>query len=75
MRQYISQEDMEEVLKELDAKIDFETHEEEIERIKRARVTKTPLGYSTKPQGYVLWSRDDNHKLFHNNHRCWPISK
>ena len=74
MRQYISQEVMEETLKMLDSHIDLETHQEEIERIKRAKGTEKPLGYSTKPHVYVLWSDGEDHKTFLNNHRCWPLS-
>lgn len=77
MRQYISQEVMEETLKKLNARIDQETHQEEVERIIRAKVNTpdTPLGYSTKPHVYVLWSDGEDHTTFHNNHRCWPLSR
>ena len=75
MRQYISQEEMETTLEHLNSKMDQESHQEEVERIKRAKGTNTPLGYRTTSQWHVLWSDGTGDKTFQNSHRCWPLSK
>lgn len=73
MRQYISQEDMEATLKKLNSQMNQELHREEIERIKRAKGTDTPLGYRTTPQRHVLWLDGTDTATFRNTHRCWPL--
>lgn len=75
MRQYLSQEEMDATLKILNSRMDQESHQEEVERIKRAKGTKTPLGYRTTTQWHVLWSGGNDKTTFRNTHRCWPISR
>ena len=75
MRQYIRQEEMEAILEHLNSLMDQESHQEEVERIKRAKGTNTPLGYRTTSQWHVLWSDGIGYKTFQNTHKCWPISR
>lgn len=75
MRQYISQEEMEATLERLNAKMDRETHDEEVARIKRAKGSGMPLGYRPYDVRHVLWSDGSDTTTFCNTHRCWPLSQ
>lgn len=75
MRQYISQEEMEATLERLNAKMDRETHDEEVARIKRAKGSGMPLGYRPYDVRYRLWSNGRGDGTFRNTHRCWPLSR
>lgn len=75
MRQYISQEEMEAILRRLNARMDRETHNDEVVRIKRAMSSGMPLRYCTYDVRYRLWSDGRGNGTFRNTHRCWPLSR